>query len=247
MTVSFSFQDAHVLVTGGTSGIGLAIATAFHHAGALVSITGRRAVATDYPDDLGSFDYLQCEMTNPAHIDRLAGAFDQLDVLVNNAGQHLVGQNEWLPNTFEKALALNLMSGVRLSMNCREHLSRSALPAGGVVINITSLAATFAVPFVPGYGAAKAGLASATRHFASSWAKDGIRVNAVAPGVVETKMTAAAMDYDVLRDPLLSRTPMGRFGTAADIAPVVLFLASESAGYITGQVLTVDGGWSIHG
>lgn len=245
--MSFSFPDTRVLVTGGTSGIGLAVAGAFAEAGAAVSITGRRSRASEYDVDLSAFDYHQCEMADPAQIDRLALTFERLDVLVNNAGRHLVEENEWTPETFEKSVALNLMSGVRLSMGCRDRLSQSAQPAGGVIVNVTSLAGMFAVPFVPGYGAAKAGLISVTKHFAAAWAEDRIRVNAVAPGVVETKMTAPIVEYNVLKDPVLARTPLGRLGATSDIAPIVLFLASESAGYVTGQVLTVDGGWSVQG
>ena len=115
------------------------------------------------------------------------------------------------------------------------------------MINLGSMASYFGIEIVPGYGAAKAGVVQMTKTLAVAWAKHGIRVNAVAPGVVETAMTAPMMGFDELTAPLLARTPMGRFATPDDIAPVVLFLASPAARYITGQTLPVDGGFSMAG
>jgi 3-oxoacyl-[acyl-carrier protein] reductase len=109
------------------------------------------------------------------------------------------------------------------------------------------MASFFGVDMVPGYGAAKAGIVQLTKTLAVAWAKRGIRVNAVAPGVVETPMTAPMMPIEQLTTPLLARLPMGRFATPQEIAPAVLFLASPAARYITGQTLAVDGGFSIAG
>ena len=109
------------------------------------------------------------------------------------------------------------------------------------------MSAFFGIEIVPGYGAAKAGVVQLTKTLAVAWAKQGIRVNAVAPGVVETNMTAPMMGFDQLTQPLLDRTPLGRFAVPAEIAPAVLFLASPAARYITGQTLAVDGGFSIAG
>jgi NAD(P)-dependent dehydrogenase (short-subunit alcohol dehydrogenase family) len=105
----------------------------------------------------------------------------------------------------------------------------------------------FGVEIVPGYGAAKAGVVQTTKTLAVAWATDGIRVNAVAPGVVETAMTEPMMSLDEMTAPLLARTPLGRFAQPAEIAPAVLFLASPQARYITGHTLAVDGGFSIAG
>jgi NAD(P)-dependent dehydrogenase (short-subunit alcohol dehydrogenase family) len=246
--VTFDFAGAHVLVTGGTSGIGYAIAHAFNDAGAAVTITGTRAAATDYDTDLAPFTYRQCRMTDHAEIEALANACDRLDVLVNNAGQNLPGgRNEYEPDVFEETVAINLFGAFRLASSTKDALTRSAIDGGGSVVNLASMSSFFAVEFVPGYGAAKAGVVQMTKTLAVAWAKHNVRVNAVAPGVVETGMTAPMLPYEQLTQPLLARTPMGRFAQPAEIAPAVLFLASPAARYITGQTLNVDGGFSIAG
>ena len=115
------------------------------------------------------------------------------------------------------------------------------------MVNVGSMASFFGMEIVPGYGAAKGGVVQTTKTLAVSWARDGIRVNAVAPGVIETNMTAPMLPFDEITAPLLARTPMGRFGTPADVAGAVLFLASPAARYVTGHTLVVDGGFSVLG
>jgi NAD(P)-dependent dehydrogenase (short-subunit alcohol dehydrogenase family) len=129
----------------------------------------------------------------------------------------------------------------------RDLLAASSQDGGGAVVNLGSMSAFFGIEIVPGYGAAKAGVVQMTKTLAVAWAQHGIRVNAVAPGVVETNMTAPMMGFDQITKPLLDRTPLGRFATPAEIAPAVLFLSSPAARYITGQTLAVDGGFSIAG
>jgi NAD(P)-dependent dehydrogenase (short-subunit alcohol dehydrogenase family) len=246
--VTFDFRDARVLVTGGTAGIGLAIARAFADAGAAVTITGTRTSALDYDTDLSAFGYRRCRMTEPDDITAVVAGLDALDVLVNNAGANLPGgRSEYDPDVFEESVAINLFGAFRTASAVHSLLAASRLDGGAAVVNLASMSSFFGVEIVPGYGAAKAAVVQTTKTLAVAWAHDGIRVNAVAPGVVETAMTEPMMSFDAMTAPLLARTPLGRFAQPAEIAPAVLFLASPQARYITGQTLAVDGGFSIAG
>ncbi len=242
--VRFDFRDSRVLVTGGSNGIGLGIARAFASAGARVSITGTRASASDYDHDLSPFEYHGVDMRESAALDELAASFDSLDVLVNNAGANLVVRDEWQPEVFEEAVRINLFGAFRLAVRLKPRLTASALEGGGSVLNVASMSAFVAVPLVPGYGAAKAAIVQMTKNLGVAWAQEGVRVNAVAPGIVESNMTAVMKGVEALEGPEIARTPMGRWGTPEDIAPAMLFLASPAARFVTGQTLCVDGGYS---
>lgn len=244
---TFDFSEASVLVTGGTNGIGHGIARAYLAAGATVTITGTRAAAADYDTDLAGFTYRQCRLTAPDELDALAASLGRLDVLVNNAGQVFPAGDEYSPEGFEAAIAVNLTAAFRLSNACKGLLTASDFDGGASVVNSASMSSYFSMEVVPGYGAAKTGVLGMTRTLAVAWAKLGIRVNAVAPGIIETNMTAPMLSIDEMIEPLLGRVALGRVGTPDDIAPVVLFLTSPAARYITGQTVPVDGGFSIYG
>lgn len=245
-SVRFDFSGCRVLVTGGSSGIGAGIAQAFHAAGAEVAITGTRASASEYDRDLSAFEYMPMQLAAPDDIARVADAQSRLDVLVNNAGATLPGgRNEYIPEVFEEAVSINLFGAFRLASACKPLLSQSRVEGGGSVVNLASMSSFFAVPMVPGYGAAKAAVVQMTKNLAVAWAGEGIRVNAVAPGIVESNMTAPMKGIEALERPQIERTPMGRWGTPGDIAPAVLFLASSAARFITGQTLPIDGGYSV--
>ena len=244
--VRFDFSGVHVLVTGGSSGIGHGIARAFADAGARVTISGRRAAAGDYGNDLSGLEYRQLEVADAAAIDAVARSLRALDVLVNNAGANLPGgKSEYEPDVFEQSVRINLFGAYRLSAACREMLAQSDLDGGASIINLASMASYFGITAVPGYGAAKAATVQMTKTLAAAWAKDRIRVNAVAPGLIRSNMTARIQGLPEFTRKDFERMPLARWGTPEDIAPVVLFLASPAARYITGQTLPVDGGYSI--
>lgn len=243
--VAFDFTGTAVLVTGGTSGIGHAVATAFTDAGATVTITGTRPGPADYPDvALDRFAYRSLDTRDTAAVDALAADFPTLDVLVNNAGANFAGGlDEWDPDGFSAALDLNVEGAMRLTSRLRAALAASELPGGASVVNIVSMTAFRSTTIVPGYSAAKAALLAITRNFAVHWVDDGIRVNAVAPGLIATRMTAPMNDWPEMLDYELGKAAMKRMGTPTEIAAAVLFLSSSASSFTTGTALAVDGGY----
>lgn len=244
-----SFKDARVLVTGGTSGIGAAIAAAYAQAGAQVTITGTRASPADYDEDLSAYRYLRLDIEDPQSIAAAAAAQPALDILINNGGIALpsIGLDEWEPDNFERAIRIHLTGVYRLSAALADKLAESRLAGGASIVGIGSMSSLFGVEIVPGYGAAKTGLIGLTRVMAVAWGRRGIRVNAVAAGLIASRMTAAAIAMPEAIAPKLERTPLGRVGTPEDVAGPVLFLTSPAAAYVTGQMLPVDGGFSVAG
>lgn len=246
---AFDFSGATVLVTGGTAGIGYAVATAFADAGASVTITGTRASVTDYEKDgvaLDRFQYLQVDMRDTNAVDQLVERFQVLDVLVNNAGTtYAGGLDEWSNEGFAESLDLNLKGAFRLSVGLRAALGASDMAGGASIVNVVSMSAFRAVPMVPGYSACKAALVATTRNMALGWMEEGIRVNAVAPGLIYTRMTSALdlPDLEEIKAKELARVPAGRMGTAEECAAAVLFLCCEASAYTTGISLAVDGGY----
>jgi 3-oxoacyl-[acyl-carrier protein] reductase len=241
---SFDFLGTEVLVTGGTSGIGLATASAFVDAGATVTVTGTRQGSADYDTALDRFAYRQLDLRDDEAVDRLAGGISSLDVLVNNAGANFPdGKDEWDPDGFSAALDLNVEGAMRLTTRCRSVLAASTMSGGASVTNVVSMTAFRSTTIVPGYSAAKAALLALTRNLAVHWVRDGIRVNAVAPGLIDTPMTAPMQAFDGMVEAELSKVAIQRMGRADEVAAAVLFLASDASAYTTGSVLAVDGGY----
>ena len=239
--VSFDFAGTAVLVTGGTKGIGRAIATAFVAAGAEVTITGSAAEASAYTDLPEGVSYRQLRLTERADIARLAQSQARLDVLVNNAGGT---GGAATPYDFDTAVSVNLGAVYHLTGALAEALGASTLEGGAAVVNLASEMSLFASPYFAGYGAAKAGLVQLTRTFCAQLAPR-VRVNAVLPGSVPTPMTNAFAEDPGVHAMVSNATPLGRWGAPQEIAGAVLFLASPAASFVSGHTLAVDGGYSI--
>jgi NAD(P)-dependent dehydrogenase (short-subunit alcohol dehydrogenase family) len=244
----FDYSGRHVLITGGTSGIGLAIAHAYRDAGAIVSVTGRKARLADYSGDLDRLGYFQMEANDPGHIEAIARGLPTLDILVNNAGEPAPGGFDvrFEPDTFELTVHIILFGPYRLAHALKPALAKSDMPGGSSVVNLASLSSYFGMDAVPGYGAAKAAIVQLTKTLAISWQSDGIRVNAIAPGHTRTRLFDQVIDIPEFMQPILARTPMGRFAEAQEMAGPVLFLTSPQASFITGQTVPICGGYSIY-
>jgi 3-oxoacyl-[acyl-carrier protein] reductase len=240
--VSFDFTGTTVLVTGGTSGIGYATASLFRDGGARVTVTGTKSAAADYDTDLSGIAYHQLVITDHDSVGAVAGKFSQLDVLVNNAGANFPGGlDESKPDGFDASVALNLTGPYRLTLGLYGALRASTAAGGASVVNLASMSALRSVPMVPGYSAAKSGIINITRNLAVKWAGKGIRVNAVAPGAIDTPMTAPMRGAAEIVEAELAHIPLRRFGLVGEVAPTIAFLCTEQCSYTSGAVFVVDG------
>lgn len=236
---TFDFSGASVLVVGASrGGIGAAVARAFRDAGAAVTITGAEAEPAE--EDRGRFPYVQLDVTDGAAVEALALATPRLDVLVNAAAITRRGE-EMEPGFFARVVDVNLHGTFRCALAFHRRLATSK----GAVVNIASMYAVFGSPRNPAYGASKAGVVQLTRSLAIAWARDGIRVNAVAPGFIVTEQSARSREDPVHVANVEARTPAGRWGQPGDLVGPILFLASPIAGFMTGTCLAVDGGYSV--
>lgn len=239
--VTFDFTGTTVLITGGTSGIGLATATLFRDAGADVVVTGTRSAAGEYDVDLSGMRYHPLALSDEQSVDDLAATIAELDVLINNGGANFPnGLDESKPDGFALSVAMNLTGTYRLTVGLRGVLAASRLPGGASVVNVASMSALRAVPLVPGYSAAKAGIINVTRNLAVTWAPQGIRVNAIAPGTIDTPMMAPAKTVPDIISAELAHIPLGRLGTVDEVAPTIAFLCTEHSAYTSGAVFVVD-------
>ena len=235
------FSDKSVLVVGGSSGIGNGIAQAFRRHGAQVQVWGTRASAADYKGQAGSdlqgLSYAQVDVSDFEAV-RAAPALAALDVLVLCQGTVAYGREEFRIDTFRRVIDVNLNS----LMACAEKFRDALAARRGSLITISSVGGFRATRGNPAYAASKAGAIHLTHTLAQAWAHKGIRVNGVAPGLVDTKLTKVTMDDAERLRERLAGIPAGRLGTPDDMAGACLYLASSLASYVMGQTIVVDGG-----
>ncbi|MBR9909277.1 MAG: SDR family oxidoreductase [Gammaproteobacteria bacterium] len=245
MTYDIDFTGKHILVVGGSSGIGNAIAQAFRSKGGSVQVWGTRASAADYAgtagSDLTGLAYTQVDASSPEQIRNACSHIDQLDVLVQCQGLVLYKRQEFTSAGFRRVVDTNLNS----LMDCCEQLHPLLKASQGSIIIMSSTAAFHSARGNPAYCASKTGAMGLTRTLGDIWARDGIRVNGIAPGLVPTKMTTATTENPDAAQSMLSNIPLGRFGKTEEIAGVALFLASPLSTYVIGQTLPVDGGLTL--
>jgi NAD(P)-dependent dehydrogenase (short-subunit alcohol dehydrogenase family) len=248
----FDLTGTVAVVTGGSRGLGLEIATGLGEAGAAIAITARReqwlasATATLAAKGIDCLT-LVCDVTQPDQVDAAVTAvlarFGRLDTLVNNAGISWVEPVETMPvEKWRSVLETNVTGGLLMSRAAGTVMMRGG--QGGAIVNIASIAGLVGTPAdvldAVGYSASKGALISLTRDLAVKWARHGIRVNAIAPGFFETRLTAGTLHRS--RTEIERSTPMGRIGRSGELQGAALFLASPASSYVTGHVLVVDGG-----
>lgn len=244
----FDLTAKTALVTGATGGIGAAIAKALHKAGATIAISGTRAaVLEELKASLGGerVHVLTCNLSDPADVEKLVpaaeAAMGSLDILVNNAGITRDGlAMRMKDDDWNAVIDVNLTAGFRLARAAMRGMMKRRW---GRIVNITSVVGVTGNPGQANYVASKAGIIGLTKSLAQELASRSVTVNAVAPGFIATPMTDVLNDKQ--KEGILARVPAGKLGSPEDIAAAVLYLASEEAGYVTGQTLHVNGGMAM--
>ena len=238
------FGGKAVLVVGGSSGIGNGIAHAFRERGAAVHVWGTRPSAEAYAgvegSDLDGLAYAQVDVGDRGQIAAAVGP-PALDVLVLCQGTVVYKRGEFEPAGWDRVMAVNLDSLMACAMKFHDTLAARQ----GVIVIVSSVSGYTSNRGNPAYAASKAGAVSLTKTLGEAWARDGVRVVGLAPGLVDTKLTKVTTEHPQRLEGALRSIPLGRMGTPQDMAGAALFLASPLAGYVVGQTLIVDGGLSL--
>lgn len=239
--MSASHQNKTALITGGARGIGFGIAEALLHSGYQVYVTGLTGDEVASVSKRANLIAMVLDVTHDASVSAAIAACPHIDALINCAGMILRGGAEYEIASFQKVMDVNLTGTMRMCIAAREKLGASG---HGVIINTASMLSYFGGPLTPAYAASKGAIVQLTKSLAVAWAEEGIRVNAIAPGWIETDLTRGAREDAARSQAILARTPMKRWGIPADIGGVVAHLCSDEARFITGAVIPIDGGYS---
>ena len=245
MVEDTDFTGKTVLVVGGSSGIGNGIAHGFKARGADVHVWGTRASASDYSaedgSDLSGLTYTQVDVGDPDQIEAAKATFDKLDVLVQSQGIVAYKRAEFERPGWDKVMSVNIDSLMHISRKFHDMLMKTK----GSIIIVSSISGLSANIGNPAYAASKAAAISLTKTLGQAWARDGIRVNGLAPGLVDTKLTKVTTENPKRMEGALRAIPVGRAGEPSDMAGAAIFLASPLAAYVCGHTLIVDGGLSL--
>lgn len=237
------FAGKVALVSGGTSGIGAAIATLLARLDARVTVTGASEVEADTARRSPGFAAeraIGLDVRDGPAVAACLRDFSRLDILINCAGI-IRRAAEHDPEVFAEVVDVNLTGTMRLAAAARPLLAK----CGGCIVNTASMYSFFGGPHAPGYAASKGGVAQLTKSLAAAYAPNGIRVNAIAPGWIQTAMTQPVRDDPHKHAAVAARTPLGRWGEPEEVATVAVFLCSPAAAFVTGVILPVDGGYLV--
>lgn len=242
----FDYSGRNVLVVGGSSGIGNGVAQQFRAHGASVHVWGTRASVADYSADDGSdltgLGYSQVDVSDAAAVSAAGMPFASVDVVVLCQGIVVYKRGEFEREGWDKVMAVNIDS----VMDCARKFRQTLAETSGSLIIVSSISGSRANIGNPAYAASKAAAISLTMTLGAAWAPEGIRVNGIAPGLVDTKLTRVTTQNPKRLEASLAKIPVGRVGSPEDMAGAALFLASPYAAYVCGQTLVVDGGLTLY-